>query len=394
MSQATHQATPTSRSAAVAAARDFWRTFFSGPVRDNVVRGRGGGVPGATTAIVGLLAFAVAALAVLAGPNLAALPTLPGEATLGSDTRPGHPVSIPVLAFPVLTGLLVVSVFAGVFGAAYARTWLAIAASILVTLPTILIAGDAWVFRELAWQGWVSLPAAALLTPAIWLLRRFRPPPTIVQPMAAALAVLAVVPAAIGLTTAYTQPGLSGGVALLGQGLERTLTLLALVVAPVAILAGAGAVSFTRTVTGFLTRTLARALPFAPILGFTGVGLVFFGVIWGFVTSGGHAAATGLAGLGRTTILIAYAVLTTTLVAWGSITGSDIAGSASGTFADAGSNILGTTLLTCFLAVWLDRLTNPAELTNPADVTDPAEVSQPSRPRPQGGYRLGHPVRP
>lgn len=134
--------------------------------------------------------------------------------------------------------------------------------------------------------------------------------------------------------------------------------------------------------------------PFAPILGFTGVGLVFFGVIWGFVTSGGHAAATDLAGLGRTTILIAYAVLTTTLVAWGSITGSDIAGSASGTFADAGSNILGTTLLTCFLAVWLDRLTNPAELTNPADVTDPAEVSQSSRPRPQGGYRLGHPVRP
>ena len=86
--------------------RDLWETFFAGPVRENAIRARGGGMPGALAVVAGLLAFAVAALGVLFSGQLAARPIGTGSATLGSATTPGDPIGIPVLAYPALMSLL------------------------------------------------------------------------------------------------------------------------------------------------------------------------------------------------------------------------------------------------------------------------------------------------
>jgi hypothetical protein len=56
--------------------------------------------------------------------------------------------------------------------------------------------------------------------------------------------------------------------------------------------------------------------PFAPLLGFAGLGFVLFGVIWGFLTSGGHSSARGRAGISRSVIMLAYAVVPTALLAY------------------------------------------------------------------------------
>ena len=102
--------------------------------------------------------------------------------------------------------------------------------------------------------------------------------------------------------------------------------------------------------------------PFRPFLGFTGVGLVFFGLVWGFLTAGAHSTATGLAGVGRTTVMLSYAVVTTLLVAWGDATGGLVGEALSGALALAGKAILGTALLVAFLAVWIPGLFAFAEL--------------------------------
>ena len=101
--------------------------------------------------------------------------------------------------------------------------------------------------------------------------------------------------------------------------------------------------------------------PFRPILGFTGAGLVFFGLVWGFLTAGAHSSATGLAGMGRTTVMLSYAVVTTLLIAWGDTTGGAVGDALSGALAVAGKAILGTALLVALLAVWIPILFGLAE---------------------------------
>lgn len=574
-------------SGARAVARDFWRTFFADPVRENVIRARGGGPAGATMVALGLAAFALAAVGVVIADRLAALPIGTGSATLGNATTPGSPVGIPVVAYPALICLLLISTASGLFGAVYAKPTLATMAVAMLTLPSILLAGSAWRFREVGPSGWLALPAVLAMAPTVLALRRRRARPPTAMVVTSALAVAGVGGSAFAQIAAYTRPGTSGGLPLFGAGLEQILSMLGLLVAPMAILAGAGAVSFGRTATAFLARTverlapgsarvlpaltalalvvalaltvrdvvgaespprwlvrltvaaalvviaaewwrwagraqvldadaveagastgaptvalvlaafaapltlalvaanvvssvlggprlvgpatalaeamghswtgavyaacagtiflaaafavvrtrpslaagwlglagavllvligwnqifsgpqwggfvitdvaraatvllalgagravlrarsLAAALggmdvrdafavivllalviqggfvgdPFAAVLGFAGIGLVFFGVVWGFLTSGAHSSVTGLPGLGRTAVLIAYAVLSTTLLAWGLATGADGASSLSGDFGQVGSNVLGTTLLLALLA--------------------------------------------
>jgi hypothetical protein len=101
--------------------------------------------------------------------------------------------------------------------------------------------------------------------------------------------------------------------------------------------------------------------PFRPILGVTGLGLVFFGLVWGFLTAGAHSSVHGLPGMGRTLVMLAYAVLTTTLLAWGDATGDTADSVLSGLIADAGKNILGGALLVSLLAVWTPILFGMAE---------------------------------
>lgn len=574
-------------------ALDLWRTFFADPVRANVIRARGGGLAGVTTIAVGLLAFAIAALGVIYADRFGAAIVGEGAATLGKASRPGRPVGIPALAYPALAALLLAVVFVGTFGAVYARRLTAVLAVGMMWLPMVLLSGFAWSLRASAWPAWIGLPASLLYPLAVVGLRAWRPAPVIAQAAAALLALATITPAAIGQAIAYTAPGTAGGPALLGASVEQIVTLLGGLVAPVAVLAGAGSVSFGRTVTDFLARSvrrlagrrlwamvvvlavlltwrlmatvvdiasadsplrvlvkavlvaaiiaaatrwwawatrgfdespdeveagagvaatpvallavafvfppmivlvlafaeialldsqhlvtlggrLADALghawvgaswgalvgtalmafaswaarrrasvvaawlglaglvmvvtmawntavpgadwgalstrdyarvavliviagairqaggwgrtrrlptatwlttaftvmaltalvaqgtfledPFRPLLGFTGIGLVFFGVVWGFLTSGAHARATGLPGLGRAAIVLSYAVLTTTLIAWTYATGADAAGGLSGDFATVGKNMLGVTLLLSLLAVWTPAL--------------------------------------
>jgi hypothetical protein len=101
--------------------------------------------------------------------------------------------------------------------------------------------------------------------------------------------------------------------------------------------------------------------PFRPLLGFTGAGLVFFGLVWGFLTAGAHSSVTGLPGLGRSLVMLSYAVLTTTLIAWGDATGGAIADAASDSIALLGKTLLGTALLVSLLAVWVPILFGYAE---------------------------------
>ena len=576
--------------------RDLWETFFAGPVRENAIRARGGGMPGALAVVAGLLAFAVAALGVLFSGQLAARPIGTGSATLGSATTPGDPIGIPVLAYPALMSLLLISVAIGAFGAVFAKRTLATIAVALVLLPSILFAGTAWRFREVGVTGWLALPATLLIPIAVIGLRRLRARPALALPVTSMLAALSVGGSALAQITAFTQAGTSGGLPLFGSGLETALTMLGILIAPTAILAGAGAVSFGRTVTGFLGRSIDRltpgdgiltgitlalvllalamsvhdiaaaasparwvlrvtcaaalilaamrwwrwaargvpvgadavesgaatggptlalvlaaftapltlllvlatvvttltgdialveasnalatamghawtgtlyavcaglffllaaaviararpgvspawlglaaatlvvlvtwnqlfaapqwggfvltdiarggaiviaamlaietwrqrsvraalaawglrdlfalsallvlvlhgsfvADPFAAVLGFTGIGLVFFGVVWGFLTSGAHSSVTGLAGLGRTAVLLAYAVLSTSLLAWGLVTGAGGVSTLSGQFGQLGSNVLGSALLLALLAArpGSERVTN------------------------------------
>ncbi len=424
---------------------DLWRTFFAEPVRANVIRARGGGFAAAVTVALGLVAFAVAALGVVYAARLGAAPVAEGGASLGKASRPGRPVGIPALAYPALAGLLLVAVFVGTFGAIYARRLVAGLAVALMWLPMLLLGGFAWSFRHGAWPAWIGLPASLLYPLAVLALRRRPPRPVLAQAAAAGLALVTVVPSVVGQTLAYTEPGSGGGPALLGASVEQIVTLLAGLVAPVAVLAGAGSVSFGRTVTDFLARSLRRlagrrlwayaavlaalllwrvgatlihlagadspgrvlvktalvgllvgvavrwwawatrgfdessdeveqgagvaatpvalltvAFVFPPmialVLASAEIALVFFGVVWGFLTSGAHTGATGLPGVGRAAVLLSYAVLTTTLIAWSYATGADAGGGLSSDFAAIGANMLGVALLLSFLAVWTPAL--------------------------------------
>ena len=576
--------------------RDFLRAFIANPVRENAIRARGGGASGVMVVSLGLVAFGVAALGVLLAARLAALPIGPGSATLGSATAPGRPVGIPVFAYPALMCLLLFAVAIGIFGATFAKRTLATLAVVMLLVPTVLLAGTAWQFRSSAWSGYLALPTVALIAPAVVAMRRRQASADLVIVVAAILASLAVGATAITQIIAYTAAGTSGGLPLFGAGLEQVVTMLGVLVAPMAILAGGGAVSFARTATGFVGRSIERtargrsaplvviatlllvlavamtvmdvagarspgrwlvrlavtaavmvlgiawwrwaargvpatadavesgastgaptvaialaaftapltlglvaasvlsavgggtglvgpvtrladamghawtgttyallvgalflaaaayvarsrpslaaawlglaglvlialvgwnqlfpgpewggftitdiaragsvlllagavwllvrlrslplllaafdvreafaisgvlvlilqgsfaADPFGALFGFAGIGLVFFGVVWGFLTSGAHSSVTGLPGLGRTAVLLSYAVLSTTLLAWGLATGPDAHATMSGAFGQVGSNLLGSTVLLALIAAWLPGQSTP-----------------------------------
>lgn len=244
--------------------------FFAGPVRENAIRARGGGMPGALVVVAGLLAFAVAALGVLFGaigrPSIGT-----GSATLGSATTPGDPIGIPVLAYPALMSLLLISVAIGAFGVVFAKRTLATIAVALVLLPSILFAGRPGASVRSASRT-PALPVTLLIPIAVIGLRRLRARPALALPVTSMLAALSVGGSALAQITAFTQAGTSGGLPLFfGPGLETALTMLGILIAPAAILAGAGAVSFGRTVTGFLGRSIDRLTPGDGIL--TGITL-------------------------------------------------------------------------------------------------------------------------
>lgn len=591
--------------------RDLWRTFFADPVKENVVRSHGGGPTAVSMVALGLTGFAVAVVLVLLAPSIAATPVGPGTAVLANDAEPGLPVTIPTYFFPVFTVLTLISSFLGVFGAVYARRVLAGVSVLFVFLTTSLISGFAWGFREVAWPAYVGLPASLAIPLVVIALRWRTPSLPVVQVVTCAVAILAVVPPAWGAVSAFTTPGTSGGTALLAHQAETLVLMLAFLVSPAPVLAGAGAVSFGRTVTDFLARAVdvltgrrhlmfvaafvgllvwrvaatlatllrsdergaqvAKALvlvvvlaaaaawwawatrgfdetpdeveegsargtglvtvllllvflltgivsiiayletayfgslrmvavfndvnelanrpgvitgamiaagallvawaarsahrapsvvaawlgvagavivvvvtwnnlatgrtwvglgpgdyaraalvvvtaatirelarwradrvaptpgwtltafsavaltalvaqgtfledPFRPLLGFTGLGLVFFGLVWGLLTAGAHSSATGLAGLGRTAVMLSYAVLTTLLIAWGDATSGAVDEALTGGFATIGKNIVGGALLVALLAVWTPILYGFAE---PA-----VREAEPGAPRP------------
>ncbi len=572
---------------------DLWRTFFADPVRENMVRSHGGGITATSMISLGVVAFAIAAAGVVLAPQIAATPVGPDSAVLGSYTEPGSPVTIPVYFYPVFAIVLMLGTYLGLFGSAYATRGLATIAVGMILLPTTVLAGMAWRHRDETWWGYLALPTTLLLPLVVLLLRRTRPGPPVTQAVTCIATLLACVPAVVTLISSYMVPGITSGVSLMAQEAETVVVLLSSLVGPAALLAGTGAVSFGRTVTDFLARSIhtlagrrvlpflaafaallvwrsvatvvavvqgghvlqdvtkslllaallagacwwwswatrgfdetadeveagsaggatvlallllvsvlvssvglvvaylegaiflslhsaepvewasdlagrpavtiawgigvgiglmvwawhrsrrrpsivaawlgiggaitaltitwnnvvfspdwgalaredyARAVvlvvvvasarelrrwrstrtpptpgwtmtafsaialtalvaqgsfledPFRPVLGFTAVGLVFFGVVWGFLTAGAHSKTTGLGGLGRSTVMLSYAVLSTAIVAWGASTGADPAGGLASTFGEAGRTILGGTLLVALLAVWIPIL--------------------------------------
>jgi hypothetical protein len=66
--------------------------------------------------------------------------------------------------------------------------------------------------------------------------------------------------------------------------------------------------------------------------------------------------------------MLSYAVLTTSIIAWGEATGGDVEAAFSGALAIAGKAILGGALLVALLAVWIPILFGMAE---PAVREDP-----------------------
>jgi hypothetical protein len=604
--------------------RDLWQTFFVEPVRENAVRAHGGGATAASMVALGLVGFALAVVLVLLAPTIAATPVGPDTAVLANDAEPGLPVTIPLFFFPMFTVIALVSSFLGIFGAVYAPRALAAVSVLFVFVTTSMFAGFAWGFREVAWPAYVGLPATLAAPLVVAALRWRTPSPPTVQAVSCAVAILSVMPATWAVVDAFTTAGTSGGAALLAHQSETLVLLLGFLVSPAPVLAGAGAVSFGRTVTDFLARAVdvltgrrhlafvaafllllvwraaattvevvradnAQALvvkalllaivfpaaaawwawatrgfdetpdevedgsaqgtgwvtvlllfvflltglvsvvafletayfgslhmvgvfndvnelanregvittamlgggallvawaawsarrtpsvlaawlgvaggvillvvgwnnvltdrgwvglgaidyahatllvvvvatvwrlvrwrshgeapspgwtltafsavaltalvaqgtfledPFRPLLGFTGLGLVFFGLVWGLLTAGAHASATGLAGLGRTAVLLSYAVLTTLLIAWSDVTSGAVDEALSGGFAVAGKNIIGGALLVALLAVWLPILFGLAE---PA-VREPA-VEDPTKPQPDEPPRATLPV--
>lgn len=579
-------------------AKDLWHTFFADPVRENAVRAHGGGSTVRSMVVLGIVAFTVAALGVVLAPRIAGTP-VGADAVLAGGSDPGRPASVPTYLLPVVVALMMTSSFLGVFGAVLATRALAFAAVGLVTLTNVAIAGFLWGFDDTSVLGRAGLGATLAIPVVVILMRWRRPPLPTVQAVACVLSIVAVGAPFVGAVRAVTTSQTTGGVGVLAFLFEITIGLLAFVVAPAAIVAGTGAVSFGLTVVDFLGRavdtltgrrqlpfvlvvlallgwrwaaatrelatdehalqsvakavvvvvlftvaalwwrwatrtfdesdvevedgsavasvwlavllvgpglvpgvglvlgTLESALfpsqvvtdvandlaerlgtatardvwmtatsvvivgwavwaarrrpsitaafagiagavlgtrwywnnhfadhawgglldrdvalatllvvtaaallaaptwrrtgpslrrdrvltafaavtltalvahgsflddPFRPLLGFTGIGLVFFGVVWGFLTAGAHSSATGLAGIGRTTIMLAYAVLTTTLVAWGDAT--DTRETATGLIdlaSDQGKTVLGTALLASLMAVWIPILFGRAE---------------------------------
>ncbi len=577
---------------------DLWHTFFADPVRENAIRAHGGGSTARSMVVLGVAAFAVAALAVVLAPRIAGTP-VGADAVLAGGSEPGEPASVPTFLLPVVVALLMASSFLGVFGAVLATRAMALASVSMVTLTNVSVAGFLWSFDDTALLGRAGLAATVAIPIAVLVMRWRRPPLPVIQAVACLLAVVAVGGPFVGAVRAVTTTETTGGVGVLAFLFEITIGLLSFVIAPAAIVAGTGAVSFGLTVVDFLGRsvesltgrrhlqfvvvvlafigwrwlaavrelaadanvreslvkavivlaflgivvawwrwatrsfdesdvdvedgssvasvwlavlllgpglipgvalvlgTLESAIftsgwlseranelsdrfgtptamdvwmtatsvaivvgavwaarrrpsitaafagivgailgarwwwnnhfadhswgglldrdialaalvvvtaatlvaayswwrrgeaphrdwaltafaavaltalvahgsfledPFRPLLGFTGLGLVFFGVVWGFLTAGAHSSATGLAGIGRTTVMLGYAVLTTTLVAWGDAT--DTRETSTG-FVDSASEqgqfVLGTALLLSLMAVWVPILFGRAE---------------------------------
>lgn len=87
------------------------------------------------------------------------------------------------------------------------------------------------------------------------------------------------------------------------------------------------------------------------MLGFAGIGLVVFDVVWGFLTSGGHGPARGRAGIGRSVIMLAYAVVPTALLAWQQAAhGGQLRQAAPGSRSGNGMAYLGDALVPAMLA--------------------------------------------
>ena len=146
------------------------------------------------------------------------------------------------------------------------------------------------------------------------------------------------------------------------------------------------------TLTGLVAQNDFLSSPFAPFLGFTGIGFVLFGVVWGFLTSGGHSKATGLPGLGRTLIMLGYALLSTGLLVWGTVSGSPVINdNIGGTSSSFGRSYLGDALFLAFVAAWLPRVwaaprpprpdLTPADLpTVPIPIVGPSPADPPTEP--------------
>jgi hypothetical protein len=601
-----------------AVAADLWHTFFADPIRENAVRSHGGGSTVRSMVALGILAFTVAALGVVLAPGIAGTP-VGSDAVLAGSSHPGMPASVPTSLIPVAVALMMVTSFLGVFGAVLAGRALAFAAVGLVTLTDTAIAGFLWALDGSDWFGRAGLAATLAIPVAVLAMRWRRPPLPVVQAVACVIAIAAVGGPFVGAVRAVTTTQSTGGITMLAFLFEITVGLLGFVIAPAAIVAGTGAVSFglsvvdflgrsvdtltgrrhlpfvlvvlallgwcwvaaTRALTGddhpvhsaakavtlvvlfgvavawwgWATRTFdesdvevedgsalgsvwlavlligptllpgvglvlgtlesalfasdwvttaaneladqmarpfmqdlwttatsvaiiawsvraarrrpsivaafagivgtilgirwywnnhfadhawgglldrdfalatlllvtvstlpaartwrrTRALPhrdwattafaalaltallahssfledpFRPLLGFTGIGLVFFGVVWGFLTAGAHSSATGLAGAGRTTIMLAYAVLTTTLVAWGDATASrEYATGIIDVMGEQGKHVFGTSLLVSLMAVWIPIMFGRTDRAVRKQSPDPHEP-QPAGPAP------------
>ena len=595
-------------------AQDLWRTFFADPVRENAVRSHGGGSTGTSMVLLGVAAFVVAGIGVVLGPSIAGTP-VGSDAVLGLSSLPNLPSTVPTYLYPLFVGLLLVTTFVGVFGSSLAPPSVAAVALAFITLTTTSLAGVAWSFDHSTWPARIGLPTAIATPLVVGLLRWRRPRLPVVQVVAAVVALLSVALPFYAMVTTATTKGLFGGTTLLAGSAESFIGLLAFVVAPAALLAGVGAVSFGLTVVSFLGRSAETVLarrrtlclvalaafivwravvevrgvavgghvvqdvvkvavvltvfagavlwwrwatrgfdetedevddaagkgavalailligsllvpgalavpaavvgyithdstlvgwtsdaaewaarvadtvyavtavgivvcaalaarrrpgivaafvgitglvlgltrtwnsliadyqwgtlsaqdfarstllvvlfaavaadldrrrgrpltlerlttafamvaltalvaqdsfledPFRPLIGFTGLGLVFFGVVWTFLTAGAHSSVSGLPGLGRTTVMIAYAVLTATIVAWGDATGGGGRfASLTDQFTQQGKDVLGSAFVIGLMAVWIPIVFGLAE---PA-VREETEDDDPANRQPDG----------
>ncbi len=118
--------------------------------------------------------------------------------------------------------------------------------------------------------------------------------------------------------------------------------------------------------------------PFALALGATGPVFLLFGLVWAFLTTGAHGRMSGVAGFGRSLVLLGYATVPLLVLAWRAGTAqTDPIGGLAG---QLGARLLGRALVLAVVASWLMTVLPWHRLRRPAPVAAPVTADPPTIP--------------
>lgn len=194
----------------------------------------------------------------------------------------------------------------------------------------------------------------------------------------AVMALLSTLPTLVEAPITWSSEGIAVTIALasivlaLVLGLQRRLDARGLALLTVALLLSAAAA--WRDV---------LADPLSVLIGASGIALVLFGFVWGFVTDADatHASSAAYPRASRVLLFLANAVFGVTVLAFGSLARDLSVGIDLDAFAQFGDELLGTALiLSAVLAVWAGATARPsaAPMPGPTAVTTYSADSRPA----------------